>query len=111
MACCDAVVMPSRNETLGLVLIEAMLRGVPVVATAAGGVPEVITHGKTGLTYPVGDITALARCLARLAQDDTFRLELARAGQAHAHERHDRGAHLERLEQLFHALTRTKDSA
>ncbi len=109
MACCDAVVMPSRNETLGLVLIEAMLRGVPVVATAAGGVPEVITHGKTGLTYPVGDIATLARCLARLAQDAAFRLKLARAGQAYAHERHDRAAHLERLEQLFHKLTHTKN--
>ncbi len=111
MACCDAVVMPSRNETLGLVLIEAMLRGVPVVATAAGGVPEIITHGETGLTYPVGDITALARCLVRLAQDDAFRLELARAGQAYARERYDRTAHLERLEQLFHKLIRTKNSA
>jgi glycosyltransferase involved in cell wall biosynthesis len=84
---------------------------VPVVATAAGGVPEVITHGKTGLTYPVGNITALASCLARLAQDDAFRLRLVRAGQAYARERYDRTAHLKRLEQLFHALTRTKDRA
>lgn len=104
MACCDTVVMPSQNETLGLVLIEAMLLGVPVVATAAGGVLEVIAHGETGLTYPVGDTEALAHCLTRLAQDEEFRHGLARAGQSFARTRHDRDGHLERLEQLFYEL-------
>ncbi len=104
MACCDAVVMPSQAETLGLVLIEAMLQGVPVVATAAGGVLEVINNGETGLTYPVGDSDALARCLARLARDPEFRTGLARAGQAMARERHDRARHLAQLEQILSSL-------
>lgn len=107
MACCDAVVMPSQNETLGLVLVEAMLRGVPVVATAAGGVLEVVTHGETGLTYPVGDTGALAHCLERLVQDAEFRHGLACAGQSFARARYARGGHLERLEQLFYALVAT----
>jgi L-malate glycosyltransferase len=106
MACCDAVVMPSQAETLGLVLIEAMLQGVPVVATAAGGVLEVINNGETGLTYPVGDTDALARCLARLAKYPEFRAGLARAGQAMARERHDRARHLAQLEQILSALQR-----
>lgn len=104
MACCDVVVMPSQNETLGLVLVEAMLRGVPVVATAAGGVLEVITHGETGLTYPVGDTAALAGCLERLAQDAEFRHGLARAGQSFARGHYDRDDHIARLDQLFYAL-------
>lgn len=104
MACCDAVVMPSQNETLGLVLIEAMLLGVPVVATAAGGVLEVITHGETGLTYPVGDTGALARCLTRLVRDAEFCRGLARAGQSFARGHYDRDHHIERLEHLFYAL-------
>ena len=104
MACCDAVVMPSQSETLGLVLIEAMLQGVPVVATAAGGVLEVINNGETGLTYPVGDTGALARCLERLAKDPEFRAGLARAGQAMARERHDRKRHLAQLEQVLQSL-------
>lgn len=101
MACCDAVVLPSSAETLGLVLVEAMQMGVPVIGTAAGGVPEVISDGETGLTYPVGDQAALARCLARLAGDRGFAAGLARAGQASVRERYDREGHLDRLEAIF----------
>ncbi len=104
MACCDVVAMPSLNETLGLVLIEAMLRGVPVVATAAGGVLEVITDGETGLTYPAGDSAALSHCLERLARDAELRIGLARAGQNFARDRYDRAHHLSRLEALFRDL-------
>ncbi len=107
MACCDAIVMPSQAETLGLVLIEAMLQGVPVVATAAGGVLEVINNGETGLTYPVGDTSALARCLAWLSRDPEFREGLARAGQTMARERHDRQRHLAQLEQILQSLKRS----
>ena len=104
MSCCDVVAMPSLNETLGLVIVEAMLRGVPVVATAAGGVLEVITDGETGLTYPVGDTAALADNLARLARDEEFRFGLARAGRSFAHGHYDRDTHLVRLESFFHEL-------
>lgn len=108
MACCDAVVMPSQSETLGLVLIEAMLQGVPVIATAAGGVLEVINNGETGLTYPVGDTDALARCMQRLQEDPEFRAGLARAGQTMARERHDRTRHLARLEEILQSLQERK---
>lgn len=106
MACCDVVVLPSSAETLGLVLIEAMQMGIPVVGTAAGGVPEVVANGETGLTYPVGDHIALARCLARLAKDKEFAAGLARAGQAAARERYDRERHIERLEEIFRAAAK-----
>lgn len=104
MACCDVLVMPSQSETLGLVLIEAMLQGVPVIATAAGGVLELIANGETGLVYPVGDADELARCLEWLARDEEFRAGLARAGQAMARVRHDHATHLARLETLFRQL-------
>lgn len=104
MACCEVLVMPSQAETLGLVMVEAMLQGVPVVATAAGGVPEIITNGETGLTYPVGDAGELARCLDWLVRDPEFRAGLARAGRTFARERHDRAAHLAALENLFRGL-------
>lgn len=103
MACCDAVVLPSAAETLGLVLVEAMQMGIPVVGSAAGGVPEVIADGETGLTYPAGDHAALANRLARLAGDREFAAGLARAGQAAARERYDANAHITRLEQIFRA--------
>lgn len=101
MACCDTVVLPSSAETLGLVLVEAMQMGIPVIGTAAGGVPEVITDGETGLTYPPGDQAALTRSLGRLASDKRFAAGLARAGQAAARKRYGREAHLDRLEAIF----------
>jgi len=108
MTCCDAVVLPSAAETLGLVLVEAMLRGVPVIGTAAGGVPEIVTAGETGLTYPPGDAAALADRLRRLASDPELARGLARAGRTCARERFERGAHLAHLEKLFTAAVRER---
>jgi len=51
LSCFDAVVLTTKNETFGLVLIEAMHAGVAVIGSDAGGVPEIITHEKTGLLF------------------------------------------------------------
>ncbi len=101
MACCDVIVMPSVNETLGLVLIEAMQMGVPVIGTNAGGVREIIANGETGLTYPPGNEAELTRCLARLATDPQLAAGLGRAGQAFAQEHYDPDRHLDRLEKIL----------
>ncbi|MGH8274590.1 MAG: glycosyltransferase family 4 protein [Gammaproteobacteria bacterium] len=103
MPCCDAVAMPSTGEALGLVMVEAMLMGVPAVASAAGGALEFIRNGETGLTYPVGDTSALAARLERLATDPAFAQALARAGREAAAERFDRQRHLAHLEAIFRA--------
>jgi glycosyltransferase involved in cell wall biosynthesis len=55
-----------RPEPFGRVILEGMLMGKPVVATDAGGVPELIEHGRTGFLVPPGDVEALAGCLARI---------------------------------------------
>lgn len=70
----DALVLPSWSEALPTVLIEAAAAGLPVVATAVGGVPEIVEHGRTGCLVACGDATALADQLARLLGD----LEAAR---------------------------------
>ncbi len=101
MPCCDAVVMPSTGEALGLVMVEAMLMGVPVVASAAGGVLEFLRDGETGLTFPVGDVEALVRQLHRLATDPVLARTLARAGRQAATTRFDRERHLDHLEAIF----------
>lgn len=94
MACMDAVAMPSRNETFGLVLAEAMYMGIAVIGTAAGGVAEIIDHGQTGLTYPPGDTIALAALLRRLAEEPALRSDLARRGQASARVRFSLDRHI-----------------
>jgi len=83
----DLFVLPSMRENLPLALIEAMHAGRPVVATAVGGVPELIEHGVTGLLVPPGDPEALARAIIDLAKDEALRERLASEARLRAGER------------------------
>jgi glycosyltransferase involved in cell wall biosynthesis len=62
----DVLVVPSRNEPFGRVIIEAMANGVPCIAANSGGIPEIIDQGMTGLLYPPGDAHALAGMIEEL---------------------------------------------
>lgn len=75
----DGVILPSESEPLARVLIEAMAAGVPVVASDSGGNTELITHEKTGLLYPLGDIRGLERQVVRLCTDMDLRESLSGA--------------------------------
>lgn len=75
----DVFVSPSRRETFGLVLAEAMACGVPVVATATDGARGIVDHGVTGLLVPPADPTAMADAIAALAADPDRARSLAAA--------------------------------
>ncbi|MCB2377522.1 glycosyltransferase family 4 protein [Hymenobacter sp. BT635] len=76
----DVFVLASPNETYGMVTLEAMAAGVPVVALAAGGTLELVQEGETGLLYPAGDVPACARQIGHcLAQPALTRQRVARA--------------------------------
>ena len=77
------LLMPSRSEGLPNVALEAMARGVPVVATSVGGVPEVVVHGRTGLLAPADDAPALAERLATVLANGEQRRRLAEGALAH----------------------------
>ncbi len=76
----DLYLHPARAESFGLTVLEAMACGAPVVTTDAGGLPEVVEDGVSGLLVPVGDARALATAALSVATDDARRGALARAG-------------------------------
>src|SRR5262249_56864499 len=80
----DVALLPSLSEGCPLFVLEAMAASVPLVATAVGGVPEVL-EGGVGALVPAGDDSALARELGRLARDAALRARLGRAGRAPVH--------------------------
>jgi glycosyltransferase involved in cell wall biosynthesis len=87
LAATDAFVMASLWEGFGLVFLEAMAAGLPVVATRVSAVPEVVAEIETGLLVPPGDAAALARAMEKLARDPELRAGLGRAGRARVRER------------------------
>jgi glycosyltransferase involved in cell wall biosynthesis len=78
----DVFVAPSRFESFGLIIAEAMGHGVPVIATTAGGIPEVVSHARDGLLVPPSDAGALANALLQLARDRTLRKVMGDAARA-----------------------------
>jgi glycosyltransferase involved in cell wall biosynthesis len=83
----DLFVLPSRWEGLPVAAIEAMMAGVPVVATRVGGMPEVVDDGVTGLLVPPGDTRALVDAIRQLVIDPSRRRALGRAGRQRALQR------------------------
>jgi glycosyltransferase involved in cell wall biosynthesis len=84
LAAADVLAVPSRNEGMGRVIVEAMALGIPVVATAVGGVPDVVADGESGRLVGPGDVDALATALVELGRDEALRGKLGEAAQARA---------------------------
>jgi glycosyltransferase involved in cell wall biosynthesis len=95
-------VLPSLTEGLSLTLLEAMARGLPVVATRAGGNPEVVSDGETGWLVPPGDAEELARAILYLLQDRQAGREMGQAGRRRAEQRFDIRRVVAAYEALYH---------
>ncbi|MGN6868371.1 MAG: glycosyltransferase [Solirubrobacteraceae bacterium] len=101
----DVAVLPSRREGSPLALIEYMALGASIVATAVGGVPELIEDGVHGLLVPPCDAEALADAIERLLEDRALAASLGHAAQERQRAEYDLDALLARVERLYLELT------
>lgn len=83
-AAADLCAVPSLTESFGLVALEAMACGTPVVATRVGGMQTVVEDGESGLLVPAGDHAALAEAIARVLNDHRLRMHLAHGARSRA---------------------------
>ena len=100
----DVYVLPSLAEGISNSLLEAMASGLPVVVTATGGSPEVVVDGDSGLLFPEGDFSSLARRLASLAADPDLRLKLARQAVRRVREEFSLESMVRKYEQVYESL-------
>jgi glycosyltransferase involved in cell wall biosynthesis len=102
----DIFVMTSRWEGLPLAIMEAMMTGLPVVATAVGGVPEEVVDGETGLLVPPGEPEALARAVQRFLDDPQLRERAGAAGRRRALERFTEARMLSETAEVYTGVVR-----
>lgn len=100
----DLFILPSHHEPFGIVLIEAMEAGLPVIATAAEGPREIIESGVTGTLTPLGDADALANAIGAALADMERTARCASAGQHAVRERYSPHAMARRLQQALDTI-------
>jgi glycosyltransferase involved in cell wall biosynthesis len=103
LAACDVFTMASDNEGLPVAVMEALALGLPVAATAVGGIPEAVTDGVEGLLVPPKDPEALADAIATITGDDALRTAMGHAARR-ASERFDIRIATRRIEALYREL-------
>nr|MDQ3611445.1 glycosyltransferase [Actinomycetota bacterium] len=106
----DVFTLSSLQEGLPLSLLEAMAAGIPCVATAVGGVPEVLTDGREGFLVPPGDAQGLAAAIQRLVDDEELRRRMgtAAAGTARGF---SVGSAVERVQRLYTSVLGADEAA
>lgn len=100
----DVFIMSSFSEPFGMVTVEAMASGLPVIGTDAGGTTEILDNGNAGMLIPPQDEFAIADALKKLYQDNTLRNQLGNVGQKRAMEKYSDVIQCKLLEDLFKSL-------
>jgi len=99
----DMLVLPSLNEGMGRVLVEAMAAGKPVVASRVGGIPDLVRHEETGYLVPPADEEALAEGIKKLLDDPEKARQMGQRGKEYCHQ-FSLEAMIERLDNLYSEL-------
>jgi glycosyltransferase involved in cell wall biosynthesis len=110
LASASLFVLPSLTEGISLTLLEAMARGLPVVATNVGGTPEVVVHGETGLLVPMKSPVDLAAAILRICRDPERGRQMGRAGRRRVELNFDVRRMVAAYETLYLNLLRNGDA-
>jgi glycosyltransferase involved in cell wall biosynthesis len=100
----DLVILPTYEETFGLVAAEAMIMGVPVIGSNAGGVPEIISHGNNGLLFETKNMSDLSKKIDMIIENKTLRDNLISNAPEYAYKEFDYNKHFDKLEKIFNTL-------
>ncbi|MCG8583793.1 MAG: glycosyltransferase family 4 protein [Pirellulales bacterium] len=107
----DIYTLPSLEETLGLSIIEAMCAKLPAVATTAGGMPEVVVDGTTGILVEPKDVPALADAIGRLANAPDLCRTMGSAGYDYAHECFSSETQMPKIERVLQQTVTRRTAA
>ena len=99
----DVFVLPSRAEGVPMAMLEAMARGLPVVTTAVGGIPDIVSDGREGLIVTPGDDAELRRALQTLIESEPLRLRLGQGARTRA-QKNDIAAYSAELTRIYRRL-------
>jgi glycosyltransferase involved in cell wall biosynthesis len=100
----DLLILPSKEEGFGRVLLEAMAVGIPVIGTDIGGIPEIITHGENGLLVDYGDVDNLKRSIIEILKNNSLREKIIQGGYDTINSKFRVETYQEKLENLYDTL-------
>ncbi|MNH83930.1 D-inositol 3-phosphate glycosyltransferase [compost metagenome] len=100
----DVLLLPSEKESFGLVALEAMACGVPTIGSEAGGIPELVSHGKTGFLAPIGDTRAMADYAIKLLTDTKLAEQISEACLVRARNEFSSDRITEEYEQIYYRV-------
>lgn len=104
LSCADLFLLPSEQESFGLVALEAMSCEVPVIGTTIGGLPEVVVHGETGFLFPVGEIQEMARAAIDLLSDNERLRQFRKSARQRATAHFDASLIIPQYESLYRSV-------
>lgn len=109
MAASDVIILPSRHESFGIVLIEAMSLARPVVASATGGIPEVVLDGANGYLAPPGDASELSWRVLKMLDNPAQAAQLGQAGRERVRQIFTVERMAEQMAQLYRRVSQPQD--
>ncbi len=104
LAASDVFVLPSLNEAFGLVLLEAMMVGLPIVATNNGGIPEIIEDGKNGILVPPKDAQAIAEAIEKILSSSKLREKMSEKNQEDVRKKFEVKDMVKKTEEVYRSI-------